>query len=218
MIKGCIFDLDGTLSDSLESIAHSANLAIGFYGFKENPIDDYKKYAGDGADELLKRSLIAAGDNNLEYFERVKEKYKEVFKENCMYNVIPYDGICEMLEKLKDNDIKIAVLSNKPHDRAVDVVCKLFGESYFDIVIGQSEKFKRKPSPEGALYIAEKLNIAPECFIYAGDTNTDMKTGKSAGMLTIGVTWGFRTKEELEKNNADYIIDYPLELLNFIKF
>lgn len=213
MFKACIFDLDGTLADSVESIAFSANRALQEYGFKPNPVESYKQFAGDGADEMLRRSLLAAGDNKLEYFEQVKLKYRELFAKDCMYQVKPYDGILELLKELKDKNIKIAVLSNKPHDRAVDVVEAVFGRDYFDIIIGQSKHINIKPSPDGALIIADELGLLTNECIYIGDTNTDMITGKSANMFTVGVTWGFREREELEENNADYIIDTPLQLL-----
>lgn len=213
MFKACIFDLDGTLTDSLESIAYSANRAIAAFGFTPNPVEAYKHFAGDGADTMLERSLIAAGDVNLEYIEPVKQKYKELFQKDCTYLVEPYEGIVELLKILKEKNIKIAVLSNKPHNRAVDVVETLFGKDYFDIVMGQSKHIKRKPSPDGALIIADELGLLTSECIYIGDTNTDMITGKSANMFTVGVTWGFRDRQELEANNADYIIDSPLQLL-----
>lgn len=214
MYKACIFDLDGTLADSVESIANSANNAIMEFGFEPNAVERYKEFAGDGADEMLKRSLIAAGDNELEYFEQVKARYKELFTKDCMYKVKPYEGITELLDNLKDKNIKIAVLSNKPHLRAVDVVEQLFGKDYFDIILGQTEHINRKPSPDGALIIADELELLTSECIYIGDTNTDMITGKAANMYTVGVTWGFRDMQELLDNGADLIIDSPLELLD----
>lgn len=212
MFKACIFDLDGTLTDSLESIAYSANRSLQEYGFKPNPIEDYKQFAGDGVGKMIERSLIAAGDSNLEYIEQVKQKYIELFALDCMYQVKPYEGIVELLKGLKNKNIKIAVLTNKPHNRAVDVVETTFGKHYFDIILGQTKHIKRKPSPDGALIIADELGLLTSECIYIGDTNTDMITGKSANMFTIGVTWGFRNRQELEDNHADYIIDTPLQL------
>lgn len=213
MIKAYIFDLDGTLADSVESIAYSANRAIAECGFLPHPVENYKQYAGDGAAEMLKRSLLAAGDVKLDYFEQVKMRYKELFAQDCMYRLKAYPGIDEMLDELKRQGMKIAVLSNKPHDRAVDVVETLFGEHYFDYILGQTDRIKRKPSPEGALYIAKCFHVLPKECVYVGDTNTDMITGNEAGMHTIGVTWGFRDREELKNNHANLIIDSPLELL-----
>jgi len=155
MFKACIFDLDGTLTDSVESIAYSANRALEMCGLKPNPVESYKQFAGDGVDEMLSRSLIAAGDTKLEYLEQVQEYYRDLFAKDCMYHVKPYDGIVELLKELKDKNIKIAVLTNKPHARAVDVIETIFGRDYFDIIVGQSRHINRKPSPDGALIIAD---------------------------------------------------------------
>ncbi len=217
MYKVCIFDLDGTLADSVESIAYSANRAIGKFGFSPNPVENYKRYAGDGAPEMLRRSLRDAGDEKLEYFDRVHEEYRILFEKDCMYRVVPYDGIRECLRALKAAGISITVLSNKPHQRAVDVVEALFGKGYFDMIQGMRDESTRKPSPKGALQIAEALGARPEECVYLGDTDTDMKTGKAAGMYTVGVTWGFRSRKELEENHADQIIDRPQELLKLIE-
>ncbi len=217
MYKACIFDLDGTLADSLESLAYCTNLALKAVGLKPNPVYMYKKFAGDGAKAMVQRSLIAAGDKNLEFFDKAINIHKKTYEKFSMYNVEVFDGIKELLEQLKKNGIKIAVLTNKPHNRAIDVVTELFGENYFDIILGQSDDYERKPSPQGALIIAEKFSIYPSECIYLGDTNTDMKTGKSAGMYTVGVTWGFRDIQELIDNNADFIIDKPMDLLKLLK-
>lgn len=211
--KAVIFDLDGTLADSLESIAYSANRAIEAFGYKPFEVERFKRFAGDGADTLIKRCLKESGDTELKDFEKAFEKYKELFKVDCMYKVKPYDGIVELLEKLKENNVKLAVLSNKPQERTEDVIKALFGDKLFDMVLGHSDKRAKKPSPEGAIYIAEKFGVSAEECVYVGDTNTDMKTGKSAGMFTVGVTWGFRDSLELFENGADKIINKPMEIL-----
>jgi len=213
MYKVCIFDLDGTLIDSLQSLAYCTNLALESVGLKPNPVYMYKKFAGDGAKVMIQRSLAAAGDTNLDFFEKALSVHKVTYEKFSMYKVKVFDGINKLLENLKNRNVKIAVLTNKPHDRAIDVVTALFGKDYFDIVLGQSDAFAKKPSPQGALIISEKFNAKPSECIYLGDTNTDMITGKSAGMFTVGVLWGFRDRQELVDNNADYIIDKPLALL-----
>lgn len=216
MYKGCIFDLDGTLADTLEALAYCTNLALEAVGLKPNEIYMYKKFAGDGAKVMIQRSLIAAGDKKLELFEKAEKIHRETYKKFGMYKVKPCDGIKELLEELKKHGVKIAVLTNKPHDRAVEAITALFGDDYFDIVLGQKDDYERKPSPEGALLIAEKWNLSPSECIYLGDTNTDMQTGKAAGMYTVGVTWGFREKQELIDNKADFIIDKPEELAQML--
>lgn len=216
MYKLFIFDLDGTLADTVESIAYSANRSIEEAGFVPHEVCRYREFAGDGVKELIRRTLAAAGDAELNNYNQVFSRYNEIFVDNCLYKVSAYDGIREFLDKLKEKGVKIAVLSNKPHDRTVDVVEALFGRGYFDIIQGQTDSIERKPSPEGALMIAGKLQAAPEECVYVGDTNTDMITGKSSNMLTVGVTWGFRDREELEKHNADRIIDSPSELMGLL--
>lgn len=217
--KAAIFDLDGTIADTLESIAYSANITLESLGLMKRPVEEYNYYAGDGADVLIMRALKAACENEEqveELYPRARVKYKEVFVDYCMYNVKPFDGIAKLLNGLKARGIKIGVLSNKPHDRAVDVVNELFGEGYFDLVCGQKEGIPKKPDPSGANIMMKEFGIeATEC-LYVGDTNVDMQTGKNTGMFTVGVLWGFRDREELENNNADAIITHPLELLDYI--
>lgn len=212
MYKAGIFDLDGTLADTVDSMAYSANLALRELGFGELSAERFKYFAGDGAKELVKRCLIASGDEACSRFEDMQRLYRIYFGKYCMYHVKPYDGIRHLLEAMKREGMKIAVLSNKPHAQAIDVVESIFGKGYFDHVQGQTEKIPRKPDPTGALHIAEVFGVKPSECLYMGDTNTDMKTGKAAGMFTIGVLWGFRTREELERNHADRIVGHPSEI------
>lgn len=216
-IKAAVFDLDGTLSDSLASIWKSANLAIGAFGFAPFEKERYKYFVGDGADELLRRCLKNAGDGDLKYFDRVKQEYRRIFEQYCMYQVQPYDGITELLKELKQRGLRLAVLSNKPHARTLDVIHALFGEDCFDWIQGQTPELERKPSPDGVFYIAKRLDISPSEMLYVGDTNTDMQTGKAAGALTIGVLWGFRERAELEDNHADAVIAHPAELIQVLE-
>lgn len=216
MMKAVIFDLDGTLSDSLESIAYSANLALKAIGLPAYETERYKQFVGDGASELVRRMLYHNGDRECERYNELREKYREFFREYCMYRVHPYEGLPEVLLELKSKGVLLAVLSNKPHKQAVEVVEELFGSELFTMIQGQSSDFERKPSPEGAFFIARSLGVEPAECVYVGDTDTDMKTGKSAGMYTVGVLWGFRSRQELEENNADEIIERPRRLLKIV--
>lgn len=157
MIKAAIFDLDGTIGDTVESIAYSGNRALRDIGYQAFPVENYKYYAGDGVDELVRRTLRDSGDTNCSQFEQMKSIYKAYFAKDCMYHVKPFPGICEMLSELKKRGIRIAVLSNKPHAQAIDVVESLFGKDYFDYIQGQTETIRRKPAPDGAFAIAEKF-------------------------------------------------------------
>lgn len=216
MIKACIFDLDGTLADTLNSMAIAANEALKSVGLSELPVDNFKYYAGDGAKTLVERILTDAGDPGLVNFDIVYERYNARFKTDCTYKVTVYDGIYETLEGLKKRNIKLAVLSNKPHDRAVDVVNKLFGEDIFDIVWGQKASVPKKPAPDGALMIADAFGVQTDECMYIGDTNVDMQTGNAAHMYTVGVLWGFRSKAELEEHRAHHIAQNPKQLLDIV--
>ena len=216
MKKAVIFDLDGTLTNTLKSLWKSTNMALATAGLPPHEIDSYKYFAGNGAKELIRKSLIADGDAELVHFDSVMEAYNRIFEEYCMYEVKPYDGIQELLKALKEKGLHLAVNSNKPQPRTVDVVEEIFGKDTFDLLVGQCEERRRKPAPDGVNYILEQLHLNKEDVLYIGDTCTDMQTGKSAGVFTVGALWGFRDRQELVENHADAIIEKPLELLQYI--
>lgn len=212
MIKACIFDCDGTLLDTLESLAYCANRALRDFGFREFPREDYKYFVGDGAANLIRRCLKKAGDEQCSRFDEVFARYKEYFAVDCMYEVKPYDGIVELLGELKARGIAAAVLSNKPHIQTQKVIADTFAQGMFAHIQGQAEELPIKPAPDGALLIAKKLNVRPQECLYIGDTDTDMKTGNAANMHTVGVLWGFRERRELEEHHAEFIAAHPKEI------
>lgn len=212
MIKACIFDLDGTLANTLESMAYVANDILRQFGLKEQPSENFKYYSGEGADMLIKRCLADAGDPALKYYEECRALYRKKFDEDPLYKVVPYDGIINTLKILKERGMKLAVCSNKPHIAAVKVIDAMF-DGYFDVVIGQSEKIKRKPAPDGPLKAAEEFKVEPFECMYVGDTKTDMLTGNAANMHTVGALWGFRDKKELIENGAERVAQTPVELI-----
>ena len=215
MKKAVIFDLDGTLSESIQSIKYSGDKAMEAFGYGPFSVEQYKYFVGDGAANLVRRALEAGGDTKLSHFEEAYGLYREIFKENCMFRVRPYEGIRELLAALKAQEVKIAVLSNKPHAETVNVIESLFGKGCFDVIQGQKENVAIKPNPEGAFRILALLGLDTSEVVYLGDTATDMKTGKNAGFFTVGALWGFRDRQELEENGADAIISHPLELLRY---
>lgn len=217
MYKACIFDLDGTIADTVESIAYVGNKTLRHFGLPEIPVKDYNFYAGNGADQLVKNMLQAVSGGDKADYEQVRSLYRSWFQENPLYHVKPFDGILPLLKGLKEQGIKIAVLSNKPHEAALEVVGSIFGKERFHAVQGQTASIPRKPSPIGALALAERLGVKPEECLYVGDTDTDMDTGHQAGMFTVGVTWGFRPRKELEEHEADLIVDTPGEILELVK-
>ena len=208
MKKAVIFDLDGTLSDSIMSMKYSGDKTMAEFGYGPFSVQDYKYFVGDGAANLVKRALIKGGDTELTHFEAAYARYREIFQANCMYQVKPYEGIPQLLEELKKRGMKIAVLSNKPHHATLDVIESLFGKDYFDVVQGQVDGVPIKPDPAGVFRILDEV-------LYMGDPATDMKTGKAAGAFTVGVLWGFRDRAELEEGHADAIIAQPLDLLKY---
>ena len=146
---------------------------------------------------------------------RKQERYIEKeFDKDPFYKIQHYPGMPETLKELKKRGVKLGVCSNKPHEAAVKVVERMFGSHIFDAVMGQSDSVRKKPAPDGPLKIAEQFGIKPEECMYLGDSGTDMQTGKAAGMYTVGVLWGYREKEELLKNGADYLVDSPEDILD----
>ncbi len=213
-IKACIFDLDGTISNTINSIAYFANNALAKYNLPPVETEKYKYFVGDGADTLVHRMMAEVGEEREEIFEKVLEYYNTTYDNDFMYLTHVYDGIPETIAALKNKGIKIAVLSNKPHPTTVKVINELFGEGYFDICYGNRPGIPKKPDPSPLLDIIESFGFEKDECLYIGDTSTDMKTGKGAGLFTIGVLWGFR--DETDLTLADAIIKEPAEILNFI--
>lgn len=212
MIKACIFDLDGTLADTLESMAYVANEILENFSLKRLPVENFKYYCGEGAGMLMRRCLKDAGDPELCHLEEGERIYRKMFAEDPMYKVTHYPGMPETVRELKENGVKLGVCSNKPHPAAVKVIAQMFGDD-FDEVMGQSDLIRRKPAPDGALKLAEDFGVKPEECMYIGDTATDMQTGKAAGMFTVGALWGFRDRKELVDNGADILAQKPEDLL-----
>ncbi len=216
MIKLCIFDLDGTVLDTVHTIAYYGNYALRKHGI--DPIDDkeYNYFAGNGAVNLIKRALRFRDALTDETFEKVFADYNTAYNADTSYLTAPFDGIQETLVAIKAQGIQMAILSNKPHFATCSVITSLFGEGYFDCVYGQREDVPIKPDPTAVYGIMEECNAKAEECLYIGDTGTDMKTGKNANLCTVGVTWGFRGKEELLESGADMIIEKPAQLLDCI--
>ena len=215
MIRCCIFDLDGTLLNTLDALTYTTNLTLKEFGYGPVDPEHIKQFVGDGYRMQVKRALMYSGDKELLHYEAALSAYTRLFAEHCLYHVRPYEGIPELLQELKARGIRIAVLSNKPHAQAVDVVETLFGKGYFDAVQGQTDSVPRKPSPIGANRLAEHFRAEKKDCLYIGDTATDMETGKAAEMETVGVLWGFRDRKELEESKACHIAEKPEEIFLF---
>lgn len=216
MIKACIFDMDGTVSNTINSIAYFGNNALKKAGLKEIETDVYKKLVGNGAKVLVERMLKTVGAPE-SYYDEVAFEYNTKYDNDFLYLTEPYDGIIDMLKELKKMGLSVAILSNKPHNTALKVSDALFSDELVDICYGGREGIALKPDPSGVFEILNELNIEKEECLYIGDTATDMKTGKGAGLYTVGVLWGFRDREELENSGADKIIEHPSELIDIVK-
>lgn len=215
LYRACIFDLDGTLANTLDSIAYFSNTALRERGYGEIETGAYRHLVGNGADVLMRGMLdtvLGKGNYTDEDVAGLRKAYDRLYESDPMYLVRNYPGMPETLEKLKEKGLKAAVLSNKPHNCTSAIVEALFPKGTFDLCYGQRPEVPRKPSPEGALLIARELGTDPRDFLYIGDTNIDMKTGRSAGMSTAGALWGFRGRKELAEARPDYLAERPEEL------
>lgn len=209
----CIFDLDGTLTDTLASLTYSVNETLKEMGLSPITAEQCRSFVGNGARVLIEKALAAVGLPDKSRLEEGMEIYGRIFDANCTYLVTPYEGVRDMLVEMKEQGMKLGVLSNKPHRQTVKVVREIFGEGMFDCVQGQQEGIARKPDPEGVYRLMDALKVSKEECLYVGDSEVDIQTGKNAGVRTIGVAWGFRTREILEAAGAEMIIDTPVELM-----
>lgn len=217
MYRACIFDLDGTLTDTLESLAYSVNETMKEAGMPAITKDQCRQFVGNGAKVLIEEALRAGGDQELTRFDEAFAAYGRIFDANCTYKVTPYEGIVDMLRQMKKQGVKLGVLSNKPDRQAVHVVSEIFGEGMFDVVQGQKEGVPRKPDPAAALAIADTFGTSPAQTLYIGDSEVDGATGKAAGMDTILVSWGFRAREVLKEAKPQWIVDHPEEIMDIIR-
>ena len=213
--KGIIFDLDGTLLDSLEEIAQSMNEVLKEFNLPTHPLSSYNQFVGDGALYLIQRAVPKKSSAQL--IDSILTRYLEVYNQSLCDTTQPYEGIYELLKALNSLPIQLGILSNKPHLFTLKYAQTLFGEFNFSQVHGQKQDVPKKPHPQGALSIANAFNLASQEILFVGDTPTDIHTAHNANMKSIGVLWGFRTKEELQEAQADYLVQHPLEILDIIK-
>jgi phosphoglycolate phosphatase len=214
--KAVVYDLDGTLLDSVEDLADSMNNALERFGYPPHATEKYKYFVGDGMRTLVCRTIPADVQDEKtigECLQVMKDEYGRRWAQKTK----PYPGIPELLKAVQEKGLKMAVLSNKPHEFTGIIVEKLLVGNHFDLVIGERPGIPKKPDPTGALKIAETLKVLPAEILYLGDTNTDMKTANAAGMFAVGVLWGFRQADELIANGAKVLLRKPLDLLELLK-
>lgn len=214
-IRGVIFDLDGTLLDTLEDLADAANATLAHFGFPGHSPAAYRYFVGEGLTTLITR-IIPEENRSPQEIAACMEIFMQLYSRSWDLKSRPYAGIIEMLQQLRQAGLQLGVLSNKPHAFTQLCVQRFFDADVFDFVFGQREGVPRKPDPAGAMEIAGLMQLQPQQVLYVGDTATDMQTGNGAGMLTLGVLWGFRERQELEKNKAGKIIGHPLEIVSYV--
>ncbi len=212
--KAVIFDLDGTLLDTLQDIANAGNTVLANNGFPIHETDEYRTFIGSGLDKLISRAL-PHDKKNPETVVALVEEFRVEYGHKWNVTTRPYSGVPEMLDGLHARHVKLAVLSNKPHDFAQQCVGSLLNGWTFKAVMGYNDDIPPKPSPKGALQIADKLNLPSSQIVYLGDSDIDMKTAIAAGMFPIGALWGFRSKEELLENGAKAVLQRPQDILAF---
>ena len=211
-----IFDLDGTLLDTLDDIADSANMALAEMGMGQHPSAAYRYFVGNGLKTLIERIVPAQTPEPVQ--DHLTRLFEELYDHHWKSKTNLYSGVREMLDWLVKNEISLNVLSNKPDSFTRLCVKEYFPDRPFDLVFGQREGVPLKPHPQAAFEIIEQSGILPESSLFVGDTAVDIKTGKAAGIKTVGVTWGFRQKDELIEAGADIIISKPAELKSYVHY
>ena len=212
MYKAVIFDLDGTLLNTLADLADSCNHVLAAKGYQVYPVEQYKKFVGNGAAILMTRihpdgTPQAELDDSLAKFSDYYSAHKDI-------KTVPYKGIPELLSSLRQKGILLCVLSNKPHKISTQIVKQYFGENTFDMILGKSSDFPVKPDPTSCFFLLNQLGLTKKEVLYVGDSNVDMQTAHNAGLTKCGVCWGFRSEEELTAEGADYLAHTPDDIYN----
>lgn len=208
---GVIFDLDGTLLNTINDLGSSVNDVLKYYGLPEHSIEEYMKMVGNGMKRLLLSSLPPEQTERID-IEQAFDMFQKIYAEKYMEHTVPYDGIPELVEWLYHSGIKLAVNSNKRDDYTKSLIDKYFTHIPFVQVLGERPGIPRKPDPSAALEIAAEMGESPEKLLYIGDSEVDIETGKNAGMDTVGVIWGFRGRGGLDAVKAVYIAESPVDI------
>jgi len=212
--KGIIFDLDGTLVNSLEDIADSINKVLQDLNYPTHSYDVFQYFIGSGLRNTVFEALPVS-NNNDEQIDICFERMVKGYSESCTLKTKPYEGIIELLDYLVSQNIKLAVFSNKADELTKKIVKAIFPD-YFSDVVGLSTEALKKPNPFEALAISKKWNLKPEEILFVGDSDIDMQTAVNANMFPVGVTWGYRTEEELKNSGAKVVVNKAPELLEIL--
>lgn len=217
MIKAVIFDLDGTLINTINDIGGAVNFVLKKYSFPVHNIEKYKTFVGNGHEVLIKRALLPQYREDKELIAKLKEEFLNRYREHYADESEIYDGIKELISELKKMKIKVSVVTNKAQEMADYMISEYFGKGVFTAVIGQRDSVPLKPEPHMPFMAMTKMKVNPDECLFVGDACTDMQAGKNSGNIPVGVLWGFRGKEELENNGAGYIVSSPDEIIDIIR-
>lgn len=211
--SAAIFDLDGTLLDSIDDLTDALNAMLRESGFPTHGREQVKKFVGDGVSLLVSRALP---QGQAQHTKGAVRRFLEIYKNNMQNKTRPYDGMVEVLHELKGAGIKLGVASNKPHNAVTELVPAIFSD-IFDAAVGEGDSVLPKPNPDMIFNVLDVLSTPAGQALYIGDSEVDMQTAKAAGVTGVGCTWGFRDAGALKDAGADYLIDSPKELLKFFK-
>ena len=213
-VKSVVFDMDGTLLDTLDIISRTNNRILQLHGFPAHPLDEYKNFVGDGMRMLLRRALPEGTGEDV--ITTLLPEVLDLYHEEGVGTIPPYPGIRETLAKLIEKDVRISILTNKEHKYALLNAETILGEFHFDAILGERPGKPLKPAPDGIFEIAEITKVPLSQTVYAGDMKADILTAKNAGVTSVGCLWGFGRKEELTDLGADFLISKPDELLDLL--
>lgn len=212
MIKGCIFDLDGTLVDSLEDLALSVNKVLENHQLPIHELSAYNYFVGNGTRKLMERAL---GQDHLDILEECLDEFHRVYDIHCLDHTRPYPGIEELISQLSKHNVRMAVVTNKPHHLAIKIVESLFPDNFITI-LGQQDLYLTKPAPESTHLALMTMKLSRHDCVFIGDSQVDIETAYNADMESIGVSWGFRSESELKAANATYVVSTPNEIMEIV--
>ena len=215
MIRLCIFDLDGTLVDSLKDLAFCCNEVLVEDGLPTHSLDAYRHFVGNGIPKLIER-ILPEEKRTEEILADVRRRFDEKYQVHCLDQTKPYPGIIDLLYACREKEIRMAVLSNKEDAFAKSICRAIFGEDFFDQVSGQKSDVPKKPAPDGVIFMLEAFDVRADEAVLVGDTNVDILTAKNAGIHSIGACWGFRGREELETAGAEALAESPKDCRDII--
>lgn len=217
MIKAVLFDLDGTLVNTLGDLANSVNRVLREHGHPIHPVELYKKFAGNGNEVMMKRALPEEKRQDREYVLKLRQEFYDYYKEHCADVSFLYDGIEELLNELKAEGILVAIVTNKAQTMTDVLVPKLMDKNIFSAIIGQRDGVPTKPEPHMPFLAMTEMEVNPDECLFVGDSNTDIETGLNCGNTPVGVLWGFRDREELVNAGARYIVSSPGQIADIIR-